>query len=40
MCSAEAFADADIVFADGERSVRQGLRQILIDQGYRSLRDP
>lgn len=39
MCSAEAFADADIVFADGERSVRQGLRQILIDQGYRSLRD-
>lgn len=39
MSSVEAFADADIVFADGERSVRQGLRQILIDQGYRSLRD-
>jgi len=39
MSKAEAFAEADIVFADGERSVRQGLRQILIDQGYRSLRD-
>ena len=31
MSKAEAFAEADIVFADGERSVRQGLRQILID---------
>ena len=39
MSKAEAFAEADIVFAEGERSVRQGLRQILIDQGYRSLRD-
>ena len=39
MSSVEEFADADIVFADGERSVRQGIRQILIDQGYRSLRD-
>jgi len=39
MSKAEAFAEADIVFADGERSVRQGLRQVLIDQGYRSLRD-
>ena len=39
MRKAEAFAEADIVFADGERSVRQGLRQILIDQGYRSLRE-
>lgn len=39
MSTSEVFAEADIVFADGERSVRQGLRQILIDQGYRSLRD-
>ncbi len=39
MCAAEAFADADIVLAGGERSIRQGLRQILIDQGYRDLRD-
>ena len=39
MCAAEAFADADIVLDYGERSVRQGLRQILIDQGYRGLRD-
>ena len=39
MFAAEAFAGADIVLADKERSVRQVLRQILIDQGYRGLRD-
>ena len=39
MCAAEAFADADIVLADGERFIRQSLRQILIDRGYRGLRD-
>jgi len=35
----EPFADADIVFVDVERSIRQGIRQILNDQGYRSIRD-
>ena len=39
MCAAEAFADADIVLADGERSIRQDLRQKLINRGYRGLRD-
>ena len=39
MSNREPFAGADIIFADGERSVRQGIRQILTDQGYRSLRD-
>jgi hypothetical protein len=39
MSKAEAFSEADSVFPDGGRSVRQGLRQILIDQRYRSLRD-
>ena len=39
MSNREPFAGADIVIADGERSVRQGIRQILPDQGYRSLRD-
>lgn len=34
-----AFADADIVFADGERSIRHGLRTILADQGYKCIRD-
>lgn len=34
-----AFADADIVFADGERSIRHGIRTILVDQGYKSIRD-
>ena len=39
MCAAEAFTDADIVLADEERSIRQGLRQILIDRGLIGLRD-
>jgi len=39
MMAEDIFAEADIIFADPERQIRNGIRQILMDQGYRRVRD-